>query len=184
MAHDHTSQPSMAAAATLHCLTGCSIGEVGGMLISAATGLGNVASILLSLGLAFVFGYALSSLPLLAAGLPVRRVVLLVLAADSLSILTMEVVDNGFVALVPGALDAGLPDSLFWWSTMLSLVVAFGAAYPVNRWLLVRGQGHAITHGAQSEPAAAPRRIPVPATATLAVGVVTFMLGGLLATLP
>lgn len=177
----HDPNGSMALAATLHCLTGCSIGEVAGMLIASGTGIGNVATIGISLALAFVFGYALSSLPLLAGGLPVRRVAGLVLAADTLSILTMEIVDNGFVALVPGALDAGLGDPLFWWSTLVSLLVAFAAAYPVNRWLFARGRGHAITHGAEAPAGANRRAVPVPPTAVLAVGIATFMIGGLLA---
>ncbi|SHG53022.1 protein of unknown function [Jatrophihabitans endophyticus] len=167
---------SMAAAATLHCLTGCAIGEIVGMMISAGAGLGNAASIVVAVALSFVFGYTLSSLPLLAAGLPVRAVLGLVLAADTLSIATMEAVDNTVEAVVPGALNAMLSDAIFWWSLLLSLVVAYAAAFPVNRWLLARGKGHAITHGAGA--GARPRRIPVPATATLAVGLVALLLGG------
>jgi len=133
--------------ATVHCLTGCAIGEVLGMVIATAVGLGNTPSIVLSIVLAFFFGYSLTLGPILRAGVPMRRAARLTLASDTLSITTMEIVDNLFVVLVPGALAAGLTDSLFWWSLLVSLVIAFAAAVPVNRWLIARGRGHAVVHG-------------------------------------
>jgi len=133
--------------ATVHCLTGCAIGEVLGMVIATAIGLGNAPSIVLSIVLAFFFGYSLTLGPILRAGVPMRRAARLTLASDTLSITTMEIVDNLFVVLVPGALAAGLTDSLFWWSLLVSLVIAFAAAVPVNRWLIARGRGHAVVHG-------------------------------------
>lgn len=136
----------MAASATLHCLTGCAIGEIAGLLIGTALGWAATTTMALAIGLAFVFGYALSSLPLLRAGLPVRRALTIVLAADTLSILTMEVVDNAVMAAVPGAMDAGLTNPVFWLALTLALGVAFAAAYPVNAYLLSRGKGHALTH--------------------------------------
>jgi len=132
--------------ATVHCLTGCAIGEVLGMVIATAVGLGNASSIVLSIVLAFFFGYSLTLGPVLRAGVPLRRAARLTLASDTLSITTMEIVDNLFVVLVPGALAAGLTDSLFWWSLLVSLVIAFAAALPVNRWLIARGRGHAVMH--------------------------------------
>ena len=136
----------VALSATLHCLTGCAIGEVLGMLIGTAAGFSNVATIVLSVVLAFVFGYGLTSLPLLRAGLALSAVVPIALASDTLSIATMEAVDNAFILLVPGALAAGLADALFWWSLGVSLAIAFVAALPVNRWLIARGRGHAVVH--------------------------------------
>jgi hypothetical protein len=144
--HDESSLTRTALQATLHCLTGCSIGEVLGMVIATAAGLSNAASIGISVVLAFIFGYGLTLLPLIRAALPFRRAARLALASDTLSIATMEIVDNAFVALVPGALAAGLTDSLFWWSLAVSLVIAFCAAFPVNRWLISRGKGHAVVH--------------------------------------
>lgn len=144
--HHGESLNRSAVRATLHCLTGCAIGEVLGMVIATAVGLGNGASIALSIVLAFAFGYSLTLGPVLRAGVPVRRAARLTLASDTLSITTMEIVDNLFVVLVPGALAAGLTDSLFWWSLFVSLVVAFAAAVPVNRWLIARGRGHAVVH--------------------------------------
>ncbi|GAB2471822.1 DUF4396 domain-containing protein [Jatrophihabitans fulvus] len=175
----------MAASATLHCLTGCSIGEIAGLVIGSAAGLTNLATIAVSVGLAFVFGYALSSLPLLHAGLDPGRVARVVIASDTVSILTMEVVDNASEAVIPGALNAGLGDGVFWWSMLISLSIAYTAAFPVNRALLRRGRGHAVTHGAHEDApddvAAWRRRIPAPSPATLAVVIVAFMLGGWLA---
>lgn len=136
----------MAASATLHCLTGCAIGEIVGLMIGTALGLGTAVTIVLAVGLAFLFGYALSTLPVLAAGVPLASALTLVLAADTLSIATMEVVDNLVMAVIPGAMDAGLVNPLFWVSMMLALGAAFVAAYPVNKYLLARGKGHALTH--------------------------------------
>jgi hypothetical protein len=137
---------AMALSATLHCLTGCAIGEVLGMIIGTAAGLTNGATVVLSILLAFLFGYGLTSLPLLRAGLTFAAVVPIALASDTLSIATMEIVDNAIVLAVPGALDAGLGDLLFWGSLSFALVVAGAVAWPVNRWLLARGKGHAAVH--------------------------------------
>jgi hypothetical protein len=132
--------------ATLHCLTGCAIGEVLGMIIAAALAWGNAASIGISVVLAFLFGYALTLRPMIAAGVPLQRASRLAVASDTVSILTMEIVDNAFILVVPGALAAGLADGLFWWSLALSLVIAFILTVPVNRWLIARGRGHAVLH--------------------------------------
>jgi hypothetical protein len=136
----------MAVSATLHCLTGCAIGEVAGVVIGTALGLANGPTIALGILLAFVFGYSLTSLPLLRAGLALAVVAPIAFASDTLSIAVMEVVDNGIVVAIPGAMDAGLGDLLFWGSLSFSLFVAGFAAYPVNRWLLQRGKGHAAVH--------------------------------------
>jgi hypothetical protein len=132
--------------ATVHCLTGCAIGEILGMVLATWWGWGNFASIVLSIVLAFFFGYGLTSLPLLRSGLSVRQVAPLAFASDTASITTMEIVDNLFILIVPGAISAGLGDPLFWWSLLVGLVIAGAVAYPVNRWLLVRGRGHAVVH--------------------------------------
>jgi hypothetical protein len=146
-AHHHGSAPTRAAIqATLHCLTGCAIGEILGMVLSAAFGFGNALSILVSVLLAFVFGYALTLRPVIAAGVPPRRAMRLAVASDTVSIATMELVDNAFILLVPGAIAAGLADGLFWWSLLVSLAIAFVLTVPVNRWLIVRGRGHAVMH--------------------------------------
>src|SRR3954469_7359401 len=137
---------AVAFSATLHCLTGCALGEIAGMAIGTAVGLSNLATIVLAIVLAFVFGYTLTSLPLLRAGLVLSAVVPIALASDTLSILTMEIVDNLIVLTIPGALDAGLGDLLFWGSLAFSLVLAGGFAVPVNRWLIARGKGHAVVH--------------------------------------
>jgi hypothetical protein len=134
-----------AVSATLHCLTGCAIGEILGMVIATALALGNAASIAISIALAFLFGYGLTVRPLLAAVTP-RRAVRLAFASDTVSIATMEVVDNAFIVVVPGALAAGLGDGLFWWSLLVSLGIAFVVTVPVNRWLIGRGKGHAVIH--------------------------------------
>ena len=135
-----------AISATVHCLTGCAIGEVLGMVIATALGWGNAASIAVSVVLAFFFGYALAIRPVLAAGLGLRRAIGVAFASDTVSITTMEIVDNAFILIVPGAIAAGLSDSLFWWSLALSLVIAFVLTVPVNRWLIARGRGHAVVH--------------------------------------
>ena len=147
-AHDHgnTSLNRSAFQATTHCLTGCAIGEVLGMVIATALGWSDAASIALAVTLAFVFGYSLTLGPVLRANVPFRRAVGLAFASDTLSITTMEIVDNAFILLVPGAIAAGLDNALFWWSLGVSLIVAFVAAFPVNRWLIARGRGHAVVH--------------------------------------
>jgi putative flippase GtrA len=136
----------LAFSATVHCLTGCAIGEVLGMVLATWWGLGDVASIVLAVVLAFFFGYALTSLPLFRSGMSLRQVAPLAFASDTASITTMEIVDNLFILIVPGALAAGLGDALFWWSLMVGLLIAGAVAYPVNRWLLKRGKGHAVVH--------------------------------------
>jgi hypothetical protein len=132
--------------ATLHCLTGCAIGEVLGMVIATAFGWGDAISIAVSVLLAFFFGYGLTLRPVLRAGLAVRRAARVAFASDTVSIATMELVDNAFIILVPGALAAGLADALFWWSLLASLAIAFIVTVPVNRWLIARGRGHAVVH--------------------------------------
>ena len=132
--------------ATTHCLTGCAIGEVLGMVVATAFGWGNASSIAISVALAFPFGYSFTLGPVLRAGVPFRRAVRLALASDTLSITTMEISDNAFILFVPGAIAAGLDDALFWWSLGVSLLIAFVAAFPVNRWLIARGRGHAVVH--------------------------------------
>jgi hypothetical protein len=146
----------VAAQATLHCLTGCAIGEVLGMLIGTALGWTTGATVVLAIGLAFVFGYALTMRGVLRAGLPFRAALRVALAADTFSIAVMEVVDNAVVVAVPGAMDAGLTSALFWGSLALALAVAFVVALPVNRWLMARGRGHAVVHsvhGSSGDPA-------------------------------
>ncbi|MCF6746076.1 DUF4396 domain-containing protein [Blastococcus sp. KM273128] len=136
----------MAVSATLHCLTGCAIGEVLGMVIGTALGWSDGATIALAVGLAFLFGYALTITPVLRSGLPLRAAVRVALAADTLSILVMEVVDNGIMLAVPGAMDAGLASPLFWGALAVALAVAFVVTVPVNRALIARGRGHAVVH--------------------------------------
>lgn len=188
--HDHRAQPhhdmgsvnKMAISATLHCLTGCAIGEIAGLMIGTAIGLSTGWTIALAVSLAFLFGYTLSTLPLLKSGLALGTALSVVLAADTLSIATMEVVDNLVMALIPGAMDAGLVNVIFWVGMMIALTVAFFAAWPVNRYLLQRGKGHALTHeyhGAEASAAGARRFIPSFSTGALVATILAFMLGGL-----
>jgi hypothetical protein len=147
--HDHgpaTSLTRLAVSATLHCLTGCAIGEVLGMVLATWWGWSNGPSIALAIVLAFFFGYSLTMLPVLRAGVALSAAIGVALAADSLSILTMEIVDNAVILFWPGAMDAGLTSILFWGSLGISLVVAFVLTVPVNRWLIGRGKGHAVVH--------------------------------------
>ena len=137
---------ALAASATVHCLTGCAIGEVLGMVLATWWGWGNAASIALAIVLAFFFGYGLTSLPLLRSGMSLRQAAPLAFASDTASITTMEVVDNLFILVVPGAIDAALGDALFWWSLAVGLAIAGVIAFPVNRWLIARGRGHAAVH--------------------------------------
>ncbi len=136
----------VAISATLHCLTGCAIGEVAGMAIGTAAGFSNLGTVILSIALAFLFGYSLTSLPLLRSGLVLAAVIPIAFASDTLSIATMEIVDNAVVLAIPGAMDAGLDSLLFWGSLSFSLVLAGAFAVPVNRWLIARGKGHAVVH--------------------------------------
>lgn len=144
----HTPDPGWrtAISATLHCLTGCAIGEVLGMVLATWWGWGDLASIALAVTLAFFFGYLLTFLGVRRAGLDVRAAVRTALAADTLSILTMEIVDNAFLLAVPGAMAAGVLDGLFWTSLAAALAIAFVLTVPVNRWLIARGRGHAVVH--------------------------------------
>ncbi|WP_252375214.1 MULTISPECIES: DUF4396 domain-containing protein [unclassified Nonomuraea] len=135
-----------AASATLHCLTGCAIGEVLGMVIATALGWHNLPSILLAVVLAFVFGYALTMRGLIRARLTWRSALRLALAADTVSILIMEIVDNGVMLIIPGAMDAGLATLLFWGALAFSLLVAFVVTTPINKWIIGRGRGHAVIH--------------------------------------
>lgn len=179
----------LAASATLHCLTGCALGEVVGLLLGTALGLGTATTIALAVGLAFLFGYSLSTLPLLREGIALRAALGVVLAADTLSIAVMEVVDNAVMAGIPGAMDSGLVNPVFWIGMIIALAAAFVAAYPVNRFLLARGKGHALTHqfhegqgdhgdhGGHGDHAG--HRAPGMETRILFAGLVGFLLGGL-----
>ena len=152
--HSHQQPPptrgrgltASAISATAHCLTGCAIGEILGMVLATWWGWGNLASIALAVVLAFFFGYLLTMGPVLRAGVGLRRAVAIAFAADTVSITVMEIMDNAFILAVPGAIDAGLGDALFWWSLLVSLAVAFLITVPVNRWLIARGRGHAVVH--------------------------------------
>jgi hypothetical protein len=151
--HEHHELPTsgsaltgVAISATLHCLTGCAIGEVAGMAIGTALGWSNLATIVLAVTLAFLFGYTLTSIPLLRAGLAVSAVIPIALAADTFSIVTMEIVDNAVMVAIPGAMHAGLDSLLFWGALSFALAVAGVIAVPVNRWLIARGKGHAAIH--------------------------------------
>ena len=146
MVTQSTSLNRTAFSATLHCLTGCAIGEVLGIVIGSALGWGNLATIVLAIVLAFFFGYGLTMLPLLRSGMALGAVLPLALASDTLSITVMEIVDNLIIVVIPGAMDAGLGSLLFWGSLAFALAVAFVAAFPVNRYLISRGKGHAVIH--------------------------------------
>ena len=146
--HHHTPTASwtMAMQATLHCLTGCAIGEVLGMVIGTALGWGNAPTLVLAIVLAFFFGYSLTLRGVLKAGIGLRAAVRVALAADTLSIAVMELIDNGVIALWPDAMDAQLDDLLFWGALAISLAVAFVVTTPVNKWMIGRGKGHAVVH--------------------------------------
>jgi hypothetical protein len=151
--HHHHAMPTsgraldaVALSATLHCLTGCALGEIVGMVVGTALGLSNWGTVALAVFFAFLFGYTLTSLPLLRAGLALSAVIPIALASDTMSIGVMEIVDNMIVLTVPGAMDAGLGDVLFWGSLAFALVVAGACAFPVNRWLIARGKGHVAVH--------------------------------------
>jgi hypothetical protein len=145
--YPHESLNRTAFLATVHCLTGCAIGEVAGLVIGTALGLGSGATIALAVALAFAFGFALTAWPFVRQGHSLRAALGIAFAADTASIALMELVDNAFMLAIPGAMDAGLGDPLFWGSMAASLVVAGIAAFPLNRWLIARGLGHAVAHG-------------------------------------
>jgi hypothetical protein len=144
--HGEQSLNRLAASATTHCLTGCAIGEVLGFIIGTWRGWGDLATLALAIGLAYVFGYGFTLAPLLRGGLALGTALGLAFAADTLSITVMEIVDNAVLVVIPGAMDAGLGDPLFWASLAFALAVAWVAAFPVNRWLIARGRGHAVVH--------------------------------------
>jgi hypothetical protein len=150
--HHHHAPPEgsaltrMAVVATAHCLTGCAIGEVLGIVLGTWWGWSDLATIALAVGLAFFFGYLLTMLPLLRSGMTVRQAIPIALAADTISIAVMEIVDNGFLLAYPGAMEAGLSDGLFWGALAAALAVAFVVTVPVNRWMIGRGKGHAVVH--------------------------------------
>ncbi|MFB7585732.1 DUF4396 domain-containing protein [Streptomyces sp. NPDC056169] len=137
---------AMAAKATLHCLTGCAIGEILGMVIGTALGWGNVQTMILAIILAFFFGYALTLRGILSAGVDFKTAFKVALAADTLSILVMEIIDNGIIALWPGAMDAHLDEPFFWIVLAIALAAAFVITTPVNKWMIGRGKGHAVVH--------------------------------------
>ncbi|WP_327111567.1 DUF4396 domain-containing protein [Streptomyces sp. NBC_01341] len=155
IAHGHTAHEGhprggvtwgSAAKATLHCLTGCAVGEILGMVIGTALAWGNAPTMILAITLAFVFGYSFTLFAIRGAGLDVRAALKVALAADTVSIAVMELVDNGIIALVPGAMEAQLADGLFWWALLGGLAVAFVITTPVNKWMIGRGKGHAVVH--------------------------------------
>lgn len=159
---------AVAFSATLHCLTGCAIGEVLGMVIGTALGFSEWATVALAVGLAFLFGYSLTSVPLLRAGFALATVIPIALSVDTFSIAVMEIVDNAIMLAIPGAMEAGVGNELFWGALSVALVIAGVVAYPVNRWLIVRGKGHAVLHetGVHGGP---PTRV-VAAVAAVAFG--------------
>jgi Domain of unknown function (DUF4396) len=159
----------LALSATLHCLTGCAIGEVAGLVIGTALGWSEWATVALAVTLAFLFGYTLTSLPLLRAGLALSAVIPIALAADTISIAIMEVVDNAIILSIPGAMEAGLDSTLFWGSLSVALAIAGFVAYPVQRWLLKRGKGHAAVHQTGIHGGPSPRVV-----GTIAVVAATF----------
>jgi hypothetical protein len=161
---------SVALSATLHCLTGCAIGEVLGMIIGTALGFSDVGTIALAVALAFLFGYTLTSLPLLRAGLALGAVIPIALASDTLSIAVMEIVDNAIMVAVPGAMESGVGDVLFWGALSFALVIAGLVALPVNRWLIARGKGHAVVHETGIHGGPSPRLVG-------AVAAVAFVFG-------
>ncbi len=144
--HGEGSLNRVAFSATVHCLTGCAIGEVLGLIIGTALGWNDWQTIALAIALAFLFGYSFTLVPLLRGGLALAAAVPIALAADTISIAIMEIVDNAIILLIPGAMEAGLTSLLFWGSLAFALLVAGAVAYPVNRWLIARGRGHAVVH--------------------------------------
>jgi Domain of unknown function (DUF4396) len=175
--HDHHEMPTegraltgVAISATLHCLTGCAIGEVAGMAIGTALGFSDLGTIVLAVGLAFLFGYTLTSIPLLRAGLALGAVIPIALASDTLSIATMEIVDNAIMLAVPGAMEAGLGSLLFWGSLSFALVIAGMVAVPVNRYLIARGKGHVAVHETGIHGGPSPRVVAIAAAVAFVFG--------------
>lgn len=147
MEHDRpASLNRVAFSATVHCLSGCATGEVLGLVLGTAVGLSNLMTIGLAVLLAFLFGYAFTMWPLLRSGIGLASAIKIALAADTLSILVMEIIDNLIMLAIPGAMDAGLASPLFWASLAVALIIAGAVAFPVNRWLIIRGKGHAVVH--------------------------------------
>jgi hypothetical protein len=180
--HDHHELPTsggpltaVALSATLHCLTGCAIGEVLGMVIGTALGFTDFQTIALAVALAFFFGYLLTSLPLLRAGFAFAAVVPIALASDTASIAVMEIVDNAIILLVPGAMEAGLGDVLFWGALSVALVVAGACALPLNRWLIARGKGHAVVHETGIHGGPSPRLVGAIAVVAAVFGTVVLV---------
>jgi len=174
--HDHHELPTsgraldaVALSATLHCLTGCAIGEVAGMIIGTALGFSDWGTVALAVALAFLFGYSLTSLPLLRAGLAITAVVPIALATDTFSIAVMEIVDNAIMLLIPGAMESGVGDLLFWGALSFALAVAGVVAFPVNRWLITRGKGHAVLHQSGHHP-----NFPTKAVAAVTIAAFAF----------
>ncbi len=166
----------MSVNATLHCLTGCAIGEVSGVAIGTALGFSTLATIILAVVLAFLFGYALTSLPLLRAGMALGAVIPVALATDTVSIATMELVDNAILLFVPGAMDAGLAEILFWGSLAFALAIAFVVTVPVNRYLLARGRGHTALHETGIHGGPDPRVIGFLTAAAFVFGTIVLVL--------
>jgi hypothetical protein len=180
--HHQGGSRRLAASATLHCLTGCAIGEILGLVLGTAIGLSAGLTMTLAIGLAFLFGYTLSTLPLVKAGLGFAAALSIVLAADTLSIAVMEIVDNAVMAVIPGAMTAGLGSPIFWLSMIVALAAAYASAYPVNRHLLARGKGHALTHAyhhGNATPTGWRAHIPTFTTSALAAAIAAFLIGGL-----
>jgi Domain of unknown function (DUF4396) len=180
--HHHHEMPTsgralttVAVSATLHCLTGCAIGEVLGMVIGTAVGFSDLETVALAVVLAFFFGYALTSLPLLRAGFALATVVPIALASDTASIAVMEIVDNVIILLVPGAMEAGAGDVLFWGTLSIALVVAGMFALPLNRWLIARGKGHAVVHETGVHGGPSPRLIGTIAAVATVFGTVVLL---------
>src|SRR5918997_3273166 len=176
--HEHHAMPgpgrelnALALSATLHCLTGCAIGEVLGMVIGTALGFSELGTVALAVALAFLFGYTLTSLPLLRAGLALGVVAPIAFASDTASIALMELVDNAIMLLIPGAMESGVGDVLFWGALSFALVIAGVVAYPVNRWLIVRGRGHAVVHATGIHGGPSPRAVGAIAAVAFIFGV-------------
>jgi hypothetical protein len=166
---------AVALSATLHCLTGCAIGEILGFIIGTAAGFSDLGTIALAVTLAFFFGYLLTSIPLLRAGLALGAVIPIALASDTASIAVMEIVDNAIMLIVPGAMEAGVGDVLFWGALSVALVVAGFFAFPLNRWLIRRGRGHAVVHNSGVHHEFPVRAVAAVAAAAFVFGVIALI---------